>query len=54
MQMMIGLPGDTKEKSIFTAKEIIRCGAKSSRIYPLLVIKDTPLAQQYLKTNTNL
>lgn len=49
MQMMIGLPGDTKEKSIFTAKEIIRCGAKSSRIYPLLVIKDTPLAQQYIE-----
>ncbi len=48
LQMMIGLPGDTAEKSIFTAREIIRLGADSTRIYPTLVIKNTELAQLFL------
>ncbi|HBG69865.1 MAG: hypothetical protein A2W93_00610 [Bacteroidetes bacterium GWF2_43_63] len=47
MQMMIGLPGDTRDKAVFTAKEIIRCGAKGTRIYPLLVFRDTDLEQLY-------
>jgi histone acetyltransferase (RNA polymerase elongator complex component) len=49
LQMMIGLPGDTAEKSIFTAKEIIRLGAECTRIYPTLVIKDTELEQLFLE-----
>ncbi len=48
LQMMIGLPGDTFEKSVYTAKEIIRLGAVSTRIYPTLVIKNTELEQWYL------
>ena len=48
MQMMIGLPGSTHEKDLFTAKEIIRCGAKGTRIYPLLVFRDTDLEQLYI------
>lgn len=44
LQMMIGLPGDTIEKSLQTAKTIISLGAHSTRIYPTLVIKDTHLA----------
>jgi histone acetyltransferase (RNA polymerase elongator complex component) len=48
LQMMIGLPGDTPEKSLFTAKEIIRLGADCTRIYPTLVIKHTELEQLYL------
>jgi histone acetyltransferase (RNA polymerase elongator complex component) len=47
MQMMIGLPGSTPEKDLLTAKEIIRCGAKGTRIYPLLVFRDTDLEQLY-------
>jgi len=47
LQMMIGLPGDTLEKSIFTAKRIIGLGAVETRIYPVLVIKDTKLAEWY-------
>jgi len=43
LQMMVGLPGDTLEKSIETARAIINCGATMTRIYPLLVIKDTVL-----------
>ncbi len=49
LQMMIGLPGDTAEKSLFTAKEIIRLGADCTRIYPTLVIKNTELEQLYLE-----
>lgn len=49
LQMMIGLPGDTAEKSIFTATEIIRLGADCTRIYPTLVIKNTELEQLYLE-----
>lgn len=47
LQMMIGLPGDSLEKSLFTAKEIVELGADNTRIYPTLVIKDTKLAQLY-------
>ena len=49
LQMMIGLPGDTAEKSIYTAKEIIRLGAECTRIYPTLVIKETELEKLYLE-----
>lgn len=43
LQMMIGLPGDTKQKSLLTANEIIKMQPNFVRIYPTLVIKDTPL-----------
>lgn len=49
LQMMLGLPGDTKEKAVFTAEEIIRLGANNTRIYPCLVIKDTILHQMLQK-----
>lgn len=47
LQMMIGLVGDTREKSIFTAKEFIRLNPYCVRIYPTLVIKDTYLEKMY-------
>ncbi len=47
LQMMIGLPGDTIEKSIFTANKIIKLGAHCTRIYPAVVIKDTLMHQWY-------
>jgi len=48
LQMMIGLPGDTLEASLITARRIIALGASNTRIYPTLVIKDTPLERLYL------
>lgn len=48
LQMMTGLPGDTPEKSIYTAKEIVKLGAENTRIYPTLVIRDTMLEKMYL------
>ncbi|MBS4012356.1 MAG: radical SAM protein [Bacteroidetes bacterium] len=47
MQMMTGLPKDTEEQSINTAKEIIRLGAETTRIYPCLVVKGTELENMY-------
>lgn len=47
LQMMIGLPMDSKEKSIETAKKIVELGAKTTRIYPTLVIDHTSLASLY-------
>lgn len=47
LQMMIGLPDDSYDKSIATAKKIIALGAKETRIYPCLVIKNTKLAQEF-------
>lgn len=47
LQMMIGLPGDTPEKSLITAQKIIELGADNTRIYPTLVIKGTRLEEMY-------
>ena len=47
LQMMPGLPGDTLEKSLATAGEIIALGADTTRIYPTLVIRQTHLEKLY-------
>lgn len=47
LQMMIGLPGDTKEKSLRTAQLIADFGATCTRIYPTLVVPHTRLATDY-------
>jgi len=47
LQMMIGLPGDTLDKSMRTATQIVDFGAEYTRIYPTLVVEDTLLAQWY-------
>lgn len=49
LQMMIGLPGDSLERSLATADQIIALGAGCTRIYPTLVIRDTELEDQYNK-----
>jgi histone acetyltransferase (RNA polymerase elongator complex component) len=47
LQMMIGLPGDTFQKSINTARKITDLKADNTRIYPALVIKGTKLEELY-------
>lgn len=47
LQMMTGLPGDTREKSLYTADEIIKLKPDIVRIYPTLTIKDTYLHKLY-------
>lgn len=48
-QIMIGLPGDSKEKDIYTAKMSIEMKPDICRIYPALTIKNTPMEDMYLK-----
>ncbi|MCF8308409.1 MAG: radical SAM protein [Bacteroidales bacterium] len=48
LQMMPGLPGDNEKKSIHTARRIVELGASSARIYPTLVVRDTPLEMLWL------
>ncbi len=43
LQMMTGLPGDTREKAIYTAEKIAACRPRGVRIYPTVVVRDTPL-----------
>lgn len=43
LQMMTGLPGDSDEKSIETARRIIALDPDGVRIYPTVVVKDTAL-----------
>jgi histone acetyltransferase (RNA polymerase elongator complex component) len=47
--MMIGLMGDTKEKDIYTAREIAGLKPDFVRIYPCLVLKNTDLYDSYVK-----
>ena len=47
LQMMIGLPFDSEEKDFQTAKDIVNLGAKETRIYPCIVVKDTELETLY-------
>ncbi len=47
IQTMIGLPGDSREKSLLTAERVVRMGPDMVRIYPTLVIKNTYLEKMY-------
>lgn len=47
LQMMIGLPFDTFEDDMQTARDIVRLGAKETRIYPCIVVKDTELERLF-------
>lgn len=47
LQMMTGLPGDNEEKSLETARRIIAMAPDFVRIYPTLVLRDTPLCTMY-------
>lgn len=49
LQMMIGLPSDTFQRSLQTANDIIAQGAQSTRIYPTVIIKETALEKLYNK-----
>ncbi len=48
LQMMTGLPGDTFGKSMETAKRIIALKPDGVRIYPTVVVKDTPLYDMFV------
>lgn len=49
LQMMTGLPGDTAEGSLETVNRLSALKPDGVRIYPLLVLKNTPLERDYRK-----
>lgn len=50
-QIMLGLPGDNFDKDIYTAKKVVEMKPDIARIYPALVVKNTPMEKMY-KLNT--
>lgn len=48
LQFMPGLPGDTGETILHTASKIAGLQPDFVRIYPTIVVKDTPLEKMYL------
>ena len=50
-QMMVGLPESTRIDEINTAKALIKLKPKMVRIYPVLVLKNTPLEKELEKGN---
>ena len=49
IHVMAGLPGDTKEGFMYTVAEIIKLNPDTVRIHPTIVLKDTPLAEAYMR-----
>lgn len=49
IQLMPGLPGDSLETFLKTVEETVRLRPTFTRIYPVLVLKGTPLEGLYLK-----
>ncbi len=47
IQTMIGLPDDSREKDVLTAKRVIELRPEIIRIYPTLVIRNTYLEKMY-------
>lgn len=46
-QLMPGLPGDTPDTAVMSAAEIIALKPDFARLYPTLVLRDTPLETMY-------
>lgn len=47
LQMMTGLPGSNREKDLDTARKIISLCPDGVRIYPTVVVENTPLADMW-------
>lgn len=47
LQMMTGLPGDSDEKAVETAEKLLALKPDTMRIYPTIVLENTPLCDLY-------
>jgi histone acetyltransferase (RNA polymerase elongator complex component) len=47
MHLMAGLPHDTRESFMETLKRVVELRPDTARIHPVLVFKDTPLADEF-------
>lgn len=48
LQMLLGLPGDSKEKAFQTAQTLVALKPQEMRLYPAVVFPDTPLYDLYI------
>jgi len=53
LQMMVGLPGDNKDRAIDTGRKISALLPDFVRIYPTVVLENSPLASWYRKSIYN-
>ena len=49
VQLMIGLPLDSREKCIASAQKTVSIGPSLARLYPTVVLNDTELARMYAR-----
>jgi uncharacterized protein len=54
VHVILGLPGETHEDMMATAREVGRLGVKSIKIHNLYAVKDTPLAEQVARGEVQL
>lgn len=47
LQLMVGLPKDSLESSIYSANEVVRLSPSLARIYPTVMLEDTELLNMY-------
>ncbi|MGX8774817.1 MAG: radical SAM protein, partial [Bacillota bacterium] len=47
IQLMIGLPGDSLEKCLYSSRETVRMKPSIARLYPTIVLVDTALFDMY-------
>jgi histone acetyltransferase (RNA polymerase elongator complex component) len=47
LQLMVGLPGDNEDRSMETARRVTALSPDFVRIYPAVVLKDSPLARLF-------
>jgi radical SAM protein (TIGR01212 family) len=52
--VMLGLPGETHEDMLATAREVARLGLDAVKIHNLYVVKGTPLADQFAAGEVSL
>lgn len=53
IQLMIGLPGDSLEKCMFSTRESVRMKPEIARLYPTIVIENTELLNMYKRGEYN-
>ncbi len=49
LHLMTGLPGDNHAKDLISSLEAVRTGAVSVRLHPLVILKDSLLAQDFVR-----
>ena len=47
LQLMVGLPGDSYEKALFSAREAVFCRPAMARLYPTVILEGTDLSRRY-------